>query len=100
MRGRPRFVAAHPSRKDNDAARVGHPEFVVSQVLKCERGTWGTQDDSRSLLLAFGDGEAAIDFVPVDHVPPRSEVIGTAILIFEIVGVLPNVIEENGIEAL
>src|SRR5690242_122444 len=30
-------------------------------------------------------------FRPVDHVPPRRDVIGTPVLVFEVVGVLPYV---------
>ena len=32
-----------------------------------------------------------IDFLPVDYVPPGGDVVRPAILIFQIIGVLPNV---------
>jgi len=54
----------------------------------------------RPCFSAFGQVEAAIDFVPVDDVPPRGEVIGAAVLVLEVVGVLPNVVEQDGINAL
>src|ERR1700745_2999091 len=41
---------------------------------------------------SFGGGIAFRDLVPVHHVPPCLEVIGTPILIFQIVGVLPYVV--------
>jgi hypothetical protein len=40
----------------------------------------------------FGSG-------PVDHVPPRADVIGTAVLILQVVGVLPNVETDDGVLA-
>src|SRR6516164_6881305 len=43
----------------------------------------------------FGGGIAFRDLVPVHHVPPRLEVIGTPILIFQIVGVLPHVVSHQ-----
>ena len=36
----------------------------------------------------------------VDYIPPGCEVVGAAVLVLEIVGVLPDVIEDDGIEAL
>src|ERR1035441_5110626 len=50
--------------------------------------------------LAFGDGKALVDFVPVDDVPPGGEVVWAAVLVLEVVGVLPNVVKQDGIEAL
>ena len=44
--------------------------------------------------------EALVDFVPVHNVPPGREVLGAAIVVFEIVGVFPNVVAENGEQAL
>src|SRR5436853_4798144 len=35
--------------------------------------------------------------VPIHDVPPRGEVVGTAILIFEVVGVFPHVDAEEGL---
>src|ERR1035438_7753349 len=49
---------------------------------------------------AFGYGEAAVDFVPVDNVPPGGEIVGAAVLVLQIVGVLPDVVEQDGIVAL
>src|SRR5215469_3001440 len=39
-----------------------------------------------ALLVAMGD------HIPVDHVPPGGEVVGAAILVFEIVGMLPDIV--------
>src|SRR5258708_37007610 len=50
-------------------------------------------------LLAFCDCEGLVHFSPVDDVPPRGEVIGAAVLVLQIVGVLPNVVAEDGVEA-
>src|ERR1035437_9216723 len=53
-----------------------------------------------SLTSAFGGGEALVDLVPVDDAPPCGEVVGAAVLVLEVVGVLPDVVEQDGIEAL
>src|SRR3954469_23791610 len=39
--------------------------------------------------------EPLIDFRPIDDVPPGSQVVGTLVLIFQIVSMLPNVIAQN-----
>src|SRR5271157_3031744 len=41
-----------------------------------------------------------VDFFPVHYVPPGLQVFGTAVVVFEIVGVLPDVVAEDGMEAL
>ena len=43
--------------------------------------------------------EALIDLVPVDDVPPGREVVGPAILVVQVVGVLPDVDTEDGLLA-
>src|SRR5208283_5368524 len=53
-----------------------------------------------SLPLAFGLFEAFVDFCPVDDVPPGGEVVGAAVVVLQVVGVLPDVVAEDGIEAL
>src|SRR5829696_5258769 len=40
-------------------------------------------------------GVALADFLPVDDVPPRLEVVRPAVLVFEIIGVLPHVVAEE-----
>ena len=45
-------------------------------------------------------GEALVDLVPVDYVPPGGKIFGTAVVVFQIVGVLPDVVAEDGIESL
>src|SRR5918993_2369815 len=41
-----------------------------------------------------------IDLRPVDDIPPGADVVGSAILIFQVVGVLPDVEAEDGVLAL
>ena len=50
--------------------------------------------------LLLGVGEALVDFVPVDDVPPGGEVVGAAVVVLEVVGVLPDVVAEDGVEAV
>src|SRR5271165_2335423 len=49
------------------------------------------------LLGCFG--EALVDFIPVDDVPPRGEVFGAAVVVLEIVGVLPDIVAEDRVVA-
>src|ERR1700680_3268883 len=44
--------------------------------------------------------EAAGTLVPVDHVPPGREIVGAAVLVLEIVGMLPHIITHDGIQAV
>src|SRR5579863_3803150 len=39
--------------------------------------------------------EAGVDFVPVDYVPPGGEILRAAVVVFEVVGVLPDVVPED-----
>ena len=41
-----------------------------------------------------------VDFFPVHHIPPGLQILGTAVVVLEIVGVLPDVVAENGMESL
>jgi len=51
-------------------------------------------------LLALGGGEALIDLVPVDGVPPGGEVLWAAVLVLEVVGVLPDIVAKDRIKPL
>src|SRR6516165_671181 len=44
--------------------------------------------------------EALVDFGPVHYVPPGGEVVGALVLVLEVVGVLPDVVAEDGVKAL
>src|SRR5688500_13766615 len=39
--------------------------------------------------------QGLIHLRPIHHVPPRSDVIGTTVLVLQVVGVLPDVASEN-----
>jgi hypothetical protein len=45
-------------------------------------------------------GEALVDFFPVDDVPPCGEIVRAAVVVFEVVGMLPDVVAENGVETV
>jgi len=51
-------------------------------------------------VLLLGMGEALVDFVPVDDVPPGVEVVRAAVVVLEVIGVLPDVVAEDGVEAV
>src|ERR1700683_1701299 len=38
---------------------------------------------------------AVIHFFPVDHVPPGGQILRSAVVVLEIVGVLPDIVAEN-----
>ncbi len=40
----------------------------------------------------LGVGEALVDLVPVDGIPPGFEVVGALVLVLEVVGVLPHIV--------
>src|SRR5689334_5847558 len=40
--------------------------------------------------------ESLVDLIPIYDVPPRRKVLGTPVLILQIVGMLPNIISHNG----
>src|SRR5690606_12119292 len=50
-----------------------------------------------SLLRAVA-AVAAVGLVPVDDVPPRRDVVRPAVLVLQVVGVLPHVDAEDGLE--
>src|SRR5690348_1935127 len=51
-------------------------------------------------LLPLGNGEAAVDLIPVHHVPPCGKVIGTLVLVLQVVGVLPHIVAKNRKQSL
>src|SRR5919201_4383233 len=44
---------------------------------------------------SFAAFKALVDLVPVNNVPPRRQVLGTPIVVFQIVGVLPTVVAHD-----
>src|ERR1019366_112035 len=63
-----------------------------------------------SILFAAGDSEvipesllrgveALLDFSPIHDIPPRAHVLDPAILVFEVIGMLPNVKAQNRVLA-
>src|SRR5438128_11335362 len=50
--------------------------------------------------LTSGLHEPLVDLVPVDDVPPGGQVLRAAVLVLEVVGVLPHVVAHDGIVAL
>ena len=57
----------------------------------CDGSFEGGEACVGSISLAEGFG----DLVPIHHFPPRREVVGTAILVFEVVGMLPDIAAQN-----
>src|SRR4051794_12712828 len=68
------------------------PPALRSSVRTLHRVRDTNSDPERARLcsrVALGD------LAPVHRVPPRFEVIGTAVLVVEIIGVLPHVVAEQ-----
>ena len=51
-------------------------------------------------FLLFGFFEAAIDLSPVDNVPPRGQIVRAAVLVLEVIGMLPDIVAEDRIQSL
>src|SRR5271156_6624562 len=51
-------------------------------------------------LAGFEGFVTGVDLVPVDYVPPGGEIFRTAVVVFQVVGVLPDVVAEDGEVAL
>src|SRR6266478_3154382 len=73
---------------------------VRVRLLSGKRGRTNASAPTRVLLLLQRRLVALVDFFPVDYAPPRLQILGAAVVVFEVVGVLPDVIAEDGIEAL
>src|ERR1700676_4428022 len=74
----------------------------VASSKKCRdrrRAEPRLRDRGRSGLLP-SPGEALFDCLPVDGVPPGREVVGPAVLVLQIVGMLPDVHAEDGVLVL
>ena len=61
-------------------------------------GSWAAAiEASAAAPLELGSlGEPPRNFIPIHHVPPRGDVVGSAILVLEVVRVLPYVQPEDG----
>ena len=44
--------------------------------------------------------EALVDLVPVNRSPPGGEIVRPLVLVLEVVGMLPDVVGQDGVEAL
>ena len=75
-----------PARDDEPLSRTLSPRKTRSR---------GPRRGSESFLGSLRLRVAARDLVPVDDVPPRGEVVGSAVLVVEVVRVLPDVDAEQ-----
>ena len=95
-------------------ARHGHHRnvrSVASQRASTREARWSLQAKKRVRCLRtpfFAESEKSllpglepvIHFCPVHHVPPLLQVVGAAILIFQVVSMLPNVVAQDRVKAL
>src|SRR5690348_10948620 len=51
--------------------------------------------ESSAMLLA-GFVETLVDGIPADDVPPRAEIVGSSVLVLQVVRMLPDVVAEDG----
>src|SRR5260221_10684540 len=70
-----------------------YPRLEFIGLANQESATIGCDSGQK---LPFGRSVVLGGFFPVDQAPPGLEIIGTAILVFQIVGVFPHVAAEHG----
>src|SRR6266496_636482 len=88
--------------------RRGRKERPLGSQRKGRAGTPIPEESKRKLscrqgwfqLAGFKSFVAVIDFFPVHYVPPGGEIFGTSVVVFQVVGVLPDIVAENREEAL
>jgi hypothetical protein len=81
---------------------LGAGEYFViylgaERVAERKRAARGSPFDGVSvvicgLFVALCGGKTLVDLFPIDGVPPGGEVVGALVLVFEVVGVLPDVV--------
>jgi len=81
------FIATRSDSLTTTTTRIAAPSKVAA-IKKGSRAANESLSALRSVIFCHG--------VPVHHVPPCFDVIGPAVLVFEIIGVLPNVDAKNG----
>ena len=69
--------------------------FAACLRQACVFNSVGDPRLERAVASAFGVLVSFADFVPIHHVPEGFEVFGAAVLVFEVVGVFPNVTTQN-----
>src|SRR5579864_5070590 len=74
---------------------------VAEGCLCCCRGNRRIGTNAAELPgSALGGREAAVDFIPVHDIPPCGQILRTAVLVLQIIGMLPDVVAEDGEQAL
>src|SRR6266516_4960643 len=53
-----------------------------------------------SALALEPQGVSPGNFVPVDDIPPRGEIVGAAVLVLKVVGVFPDVVAHDRVETV
>src|SRR6266566_2068755 len=70
---------------------------MYSRTMNCKSAS---SRDNVSLPGSSSLGIASGNLVPVDNIPPGIEVLRTAVLIFEVIGMLPHVVTQDRIETV
>src|SRR5438132_14045973 len=86
MAGSHGFIATPSDSLTVATTRVAAPSKVAA-IKKGSRAANESLSALRSVIFCHR--------VPVHHVPPCFDVIGPAVLVFEIIGVLPNIKGKN-----
>src|SRR5215210_6059918 len=71
--------------------------FRRARRFSTRSGSWRRRGEAQDARCALSHGllETLVDRVPVDDVPPRADVIGPAVLVLEVIRVLPHVEAED-----
>src|ERR1700730_4423533 len=78
-------------RRDAQQKRASEAQpFLLSKI----------DEHSQGQCSGLGRNVARLDGLPVQNVPPRLEIVGAAVLIVEIISVLPDIVAEQGMLAV
>src|SRR6188472_2310670 len=87
-----------PSTSLEMTPRGGGPQPFCNSLEQQERGARKRPPHATEFFAVRLLGRRAValaDLVPVDHIPPGGEIVGALVLVFQVVGMLPDIDTEN-----
>src|SRR5437868_9263423 len=101
--GRRRLPYRHHLRSNSGSngpiAKKSH-RFLAAGPFNCPKQAYCNLARDRGLVVRLEDLESLVDLFPVHDVPPGLEIFGAAIVVFEVIGMFPDVVAKNGEQAL
>src|SRR5205809_1227051 len=74
--------------------------LILRWVRTFRAGITRVKVAKQDLLTAAALRVATGNFIPVDYVPPGIEIVGTTILVLEVVGMLPYIVSHDRVETI